>query len=117
MTAKFEVSVSIEPEHEDVRGNFASGDPAYDREDEEAILARLRKGEDWAWCCVKVTVSCGELSESEYLGCCSYADEEDFRTNSGYFDDMVRECKDRLIAGARAVLEAARDDLADKVAP
>lgn len=107
MTAKFEVSVSIEPEHEDVRGHFASGEPEYDRQDEEAILARLSEGDEWAWCVVKVTVLCGRLSESEYLGGCSYESEEDFRANSGYFDDMVDACKRALVRDAKAVMEAA----------
>ncbi len=111
MTAKFEITVTAEPEHEEVRGHFASGEPEYDRADEEAILARLAKGEEWAWCCVKVTVSCGELSEHAYLGCCSYQDEEDFRAD-GYFDDMVHECKVELLKRAMRQRDEALEVLA-----
>lgn len=97
MPPKFAIELFTEPEHEDVRGHFASGDDAADRADEEAILAQLRAGNEWAWCTVGVRVSCGALSETTYLGCCSYASEEDFRQPDGYFDDMVSECKARLL--------------------
>lgn len=103
--SKFEITVTAEPEHEDVRGHFADDD--VDTENMVTdIIERVREGDEWAWCCVKVTVSCAGMEESEYLGCCSYQSEADFRANSGYFDDMVQECKGRLVAAAHAVLAA-----------
>lgn len=109
MTAKFTIELFTEPEQDDVRGHFASGDADADRADEEAILAQLRAGNEWAWCVVGVRVSCGALSETAYLGCCSFECEEDFRT-SGYFDDMVAECTNQLIEQARMVIAAAEGE-------
>jgi len=51
----------------------------------------VEQGDVWAWVMVTVTVSWGPFSASDHLGCCSYADEEDFRQPEGYFDDMVDE--------------------------
>jgi len=44
------------------------------------------------------------LSESDTLGGCSYANEEDFRAPGGYFDDMVSECLDRINAAAQKIV-------------
>lgn len=82
--------VTVRTEYEDipVRGNaLGSGDDAEDRECEDSILARLEDGDEWAWCAVQVTVVWYGIEETEYLGCCSYADETYFRAG-GYFDDM-----------------------------
>lgn len=94
-----EVSVCLkaEPEFLPVEGNASvSGDDAFDREVEDEILRRLERGDVWAWAMVTVTVSWGPLSASDHLGCCSYADEEDFRQPGGYFDDMSDEALDEL---------------------
>lgn len=109
MTAKFEIAVFAEPEHDSVRDHFSEADP--DTLNMVAdIEERAREGDTWAWCCVRVTVACGDLAQHEYLGGCSYESEADFRANSGYFDDMVQACMERLIAGARAVLAAAGEE-------
>lgn len=51
-------ALSIEEELTQVRGNaMASGDDKLDREVEDAILARLESGDQWAWCGVIVTAS------------------------------------------------------------
>ena len=61
----------------------------------------------WAWCCVEVRLRILGAEFSEYLGGCSYADEEDFCTPGGYYDDMcatvraeavdwLRDLKERL---------------------
>lgn len=76
-----------------VRGNAcASGDNEFDRQIEQEILDRLAQGDMWAWCCVEVTATTiykGEItSESDYLGCCSYEDQEDFINNSGLYEGM-----------------------------
>jgi hypothetical protein len=78
-----------------VRGAFASGDDAADREDEARILRELERGNTWAWCCVKVrAVWCG-FQGTDYLGGCSYDDEEDFK-RCDYFGDMKAEALERL---------------------
>ena len=88
-----EIKVTALDETCPVRGNaLASGDEADDRACEDKIIARLDRGDIWAWCTVKVTVTYrGVLSADEYLGSCSYDSEADFRA-AGYFDDMVAEC-------------------------
>ncbi len=107
MKAHFETTISIGQEHIPVRGNaMASDDAAFNRECEDEILARLDAGDLWAWCTVRVRVWCGDLYEDEYLGCCSYRDEAEFR-DGGYFEDMEHAARERLIENARAVLTAA----------
>jgi hypothetical protein len=96
------IHVSCEPEQEPVRGNaMASGDAAVDRETEDAIIAELDRGNEWAWGTVTVRVTWTAPSGREYhgddhLGCCSYADEAAFREPGGYFDDMVERALDAL---------------------
>jgi len=92
-----EVAVCLEPEFIPVRGNVcASGDDAFDREVERAILGRVHQGDVWAWAMVTVTVSWGPFSASDHLGCCSCADEADFRKPCGYFNDMAEEALEEL---------------------
>ena len=91
------IRLKVDPEFIPVEGNAsASGDDAFDREVEQFILSRLEQGDFWAWAMVTVTVSWGHFSASDYLGCCSYADEDDFRQPGGYFDDMVDEALEQL---------------------
>ncbi len=91
------VLVTAELDPIPVEGNAsASGDYAFDQEVEQNILERLQQGDVWAWGAVTVTVSWGPFSASDHLGCCSYADEEDFRQPCGYFDDMVDEALSEL---------------------
>ena len=44
----------------------------------------------WAWCQVEVVASYRGITASEYLGCCSYKDKEDFKSY-GYYCDMMNE--------------------------
>ncbi len=98
------VRLQAEPESIPVEGNAcASGDDDFDREVEHNILCRLQQGDLWAWAAVTVVVSWGRFEGRAHLGCCSYADEEDFRQPGGYFDDMVAEALEEL---NRTVLEA-----------
>ena len=94
-----EVSIRLEAEPEllPVEGNAsASGDDDFDREVEHNILSRIQQGDTWAWAAVTVTASWGPFSASDHLGCCSYANEEDFRQPGGYFDDMVAQAIEDL---------------------
>lgn len=108
-----ELEVTITPHYESipVRGNaMASGDSAYDKEAEDKILEALGSGNIWAWCTVEVVVTLGLMgddfvSASDFLGCCSYKNEQDFIENSGYYEDMVATCKDELKATLTAWLK------------
>jgi hypothetical protein len=91
------IRLKAEPEFIQVEGNAsASGDDAFDQEVEHNILFRVEQGDVWAWAMVTVTVSWEPFSASDHLGCCSYADEEDFRQPGGYFDDMIDEALEEL---------------------
>lgn len=83
-----EFFLEIEDEDIPVRGNFASGDDAADKELEDSIIARLNGGDLWAWCCVKVTAKWKGWKGVDYLGACSYESEKDFKEPGGYYDDM-----------------------------
>jgi hypothetical protein len=74
----------------EVEGNASvSGDDNYDRLIEEEINLRLWAGDVWAWANVEVRVSWRHLEGSDYLGACSYKNEQDFIENSCYYDEMV----------------------------
>lgn len=93
------VALRAEPEDVEVRGNaLASGDKAEDRKAEDAIIADLEGGNEWAWCCAVVEVSWGEFKGVATIGCCSYESEEDFKAG-GYYEDMVEEAVDGLNNG------------------
>ena len=117
--------IELDAEQDDlrVRGNaMCSGDDAVDKRVEDKILARLDRGDVWAWCSATVRVSHSEYPDAgpieDYLGACSYKSEDDFirccgliaesvgakpRECGGYFHDMVRGCVTRLFDETAAV--------------
>lgn len=89
-----------------VRGNaVCSGDEDFDQQVESEILERLEQDDVWAWATVCVTAEWEGLKEVECLGCCCYADEEEFRQEGGYFDDMVEEAITNLNTRLRNLYE------------
>ena len=91
------IRVLAEPDHVPVEGNACvSGNESLDREVEHNILCRLQQGDVWAWAAATVVVAWGPFKGTAHLGCCSYADESDFKQPGGYFDDMVAEALDEL---------------------
>ena len=96
------IRVLAEPDHIPVEGNAcASGDDDFDREVEHNILCRLQQGDVWAWAAVTIVVVWGQFEGRAYLGCCSYADENDFRQPGCYFDDLVAEALAELNRSVR----------------
>lgn len=93
------------PDYEPVRGNaVASGDEALDRKIEDTILERLDGGDVWAWALVEVRCNWESFEGSDYMGGCSYEDEEDFREFSGgYFEDMKERAYSDMIAKIEAL--------------
>jgi hypothetical protein len=89
------VTYSITAKQDDtpVRGNaIASGDARFDRATEDAILARLERGDVWAWAEVQVTASI-TVDGTVFTGIdrlfgCTYLDENDFSARNDYFPDM-----------------------------
>lgn len=101
------ITLSIMEEDQRVRGNaMHSGDDAEDKAVEDAILARLNKGELWAWCTVRVMASYAGLEQASFLGGCSYEDEAEFRFQTDPYDMMVAEALDALAKEVDRVAEA-----------
>ena len=89
---EIQIRIAVLPEEIPVKGNaICSGDEDFDHQVETEILKRLEQDDVWAWATVRVTAEWEGLKEAEYLGCCCYADEEEFRQEGGYFDEMVDE--------------------------
>ena len=92
-----EIDVIAEFDHIPVRGNaIVSGDADLDRKVENEIIRRINNGDVWAWASVEVKVTWETFEASDYLGCCTYDNENDFVKNSGYYDDMVEIALDDL---------------------
>lgn len=83
-------TLTAEQDDTPIRGSFASGDDAADKELEDELLARLDQGDVWAWACVCVSVTHNGFKGVAYLGGCSYNNEAEFKAD-GYYRDM---CKD-----------------------
>lgn len=96
-----EFDLTIEEMDEHPRGFFASDEPELDAQQVADIMNRLRQGDLWAWCSVKVTARWGGYSASDYLGGCSYDGERDFMSDQ-YYADMKHEA----LAGLNAKLRA-----------
>lgn len=104
---EIEITVEAVQDWASVNGNaMASGDDAYDTEVEAGINERIDNGDVWAWAYVTVKGKWLGLEAADHLGCCSYADENDFRTNSGYFDDMREIVIDSILANASQIKRA-----------
>jgi len=95
------IEYTIECLEEDtpIRGNaLVSGDDDTDKAAEDALIDELTRNE-WAWCLVKVTATAkvGKYTFTgvDYLGCCSYANEADFKAG-GCWDDMKEQALDDL---------------------
>jgi len=100
------VLVTAFPEEIPVKGNaMCSGDEDFDQKVESEILERLEQDDLWAWATVCVTAEWEGLKETEHLGCCCYADEEEFRQEGGYFDEMVEEALSNLNLRLRSLYE------------
>lgn len=92
-----EVEFLIEclPEDIEVEGNaLASGDKEQDRKAEQEIYRQLEFN-PWAWCTVRVIAKWDEFEGDDYLGCCSYDSEEDFK-EGGYYEDMKTSALENL---------------------
>lgn len=104
---EIEITIEVQQAWASVKGNaMASGDDAYDAEVEAGINERLDNGDVWAWAAVTVKGEWRGIVAKDHLGCCSYADENDFRTNSGYFDDMREIVIDSILANASQIRRA-----------
>jgi hypothetical protein len=103
-----EYEMTVLPEDSPVRGNaMFSGDADYDREVEESIIEDLDAGNEWAWCAVKMVArypGVDNIEGTDYLGQCSYNDEEQFKQPGGYYDDMKAEARADLYNQIESIL-------------
>ena len=93
-------TLTAEPEEVSIEGNASAWGEPEDSEYAAKIRAQLDTGNEWAWCCVAVRVQfeteTGEAFEGvDYLGCCSYRSERDFR-RGGYLPQMREAAFDDL---------------------
>jgi len=91
-SANMEIEVIAHPEDTDYT------DQGYDEGVEEVIRQNVQNYGLWGWCMVEVKASSlkGAVSNSAYLGGCSYQSAEDFKRNSPYFKEMKREATQGL---------------------
>ncbi len=80
--------IEFEPQEEDIS-------PADQFDDEKTLKWVLEQYNDYgniyAWFCAKITVKYKGYEATDYLGACSYKDENDFK-KGGYYDDMLNTC-------------------------
>lgn len=89
------------PEETQIRGNCSAIDEEADKATEKWINDQLESGNQWAWCCVKVTcyykgIDC--ITGTDFLGGCSYKSESEFIAPGGYFEDMKRIAYDDFVS-------------------
>lgn len=116
VTMIVEYTIECLPEDVPIRGNaMASGDAEYDTQVEDAIIERINAGNEWAWCCVRVTaqttIDGHYFAGDSHLGCCNYHNEDAFKVG-GYFEDM----KEQALADLMVSLKTSviRGDIARK---
>jgi len=98
--------LTVEQDDTPVRGNaLASGDDAEDKQCEDEILARLDRGDVWAWALVKVIAECGSFYGADYLGGCCYKDEKDFIACNDYYESMKSEALLNLKQSMKAAVQ------------
>ncbi len=102
-----EVSFHIEtfPEDVPIRGNCSAVDEETDKKAEQWIRNQLRRGNEWAWCRVRVVAHWKGVEGDDHLGCCSYRSEKDFCAPDGYLPQM----KVEALANLNAALASQAD--------
>ena len=87
----------IHEEYASIEGNaIASEDENFDRKVCQEIRNQLEAGNPWAWCTVEVIARWETFSGNDFLGCCSYKDEDDFK-QGGYAEGMAEIAVNDLI--------------------
>ncbi len=100
--SQVEFTLECQPEDMQIKGNASAIDEDTDNEVEQYIIDELNSGNEWAWCCVKVTASYKGREGTDYLGGCSYKSEEDFKKD-GYWEDMKKQAFDDLISSLQSL--------------
>lgn len=83
LESRYDVEIIIHPEEISPRDSFEF------EEDVKHVLNGIESGNEWAWCLVEVKVSFGGAESSDFLGGCSYGNEEDFKRGGYYYDMLI----------------------------
>jgi hypothetical protein len=86
--ADVEFEIECVPEDLPIQGNASAIDDETDAQLERDLREQLERGNEWAWCLVRVTARWAEYEGYDYLGGCSYASKEQFMHPKGYYPDM-----------------------------
>lgn len=101
-----DVTFTLEVEQDDqpVRGNaMVSGEDELDKKYEDEILERLNSGDVWAWASVCVTAHWKGINGVDCLSGCCYKNEEDFKKEGMYYEQMKKQAYDDLISKIEAL--------------
>jgi hypothetical protein len=95
-----EYRLDMEPE------NYPPEDD-FDPEDVKWVYKELEAGNRWAWCRVRVQAAWEDVDGTryegnDYLTCCSYRNEQDFKAPGGYYDDMKQIAYNNLVKNVEA---------------
>lgn len=101
-----DIIVECLPEDIQIEGNASAIDPETDADNEKWIRDELDSGNEWAWCTVKVTLKWKAWEGTDYLGACSYRSMHEFKSQDGYFPDMVSRAFDELVVAIESDLDA-----------
>lgn len=82
-----EFSLDVRAETIPYEGNCSAIDPDTDAATAAWIREQLEQGNVWAWCQVRVTASWNGFEGHDFICCCSYESEEDFKAGP-YYEDM-----------------------------
>jgi len=91
-----DINIQCLPEDMPYIGNCSAISECIDKENEAWITDQLESGNQWAWCLVKVSVTFMGITKDEYLGGCSYTDEDCFIA-CDYYSDMVDQCQESIV--------------------
>lgn len=87
-----ELAVERTDEDITIEGNAGDADQV------KYVRDQLDRGNEWAWCSVRVCATIGKLvGYSSWLGGCSYASEHDFTRAGCYYDDLRSEALGSLL--------------------
>lgn len=106
LTKHAEITLEIQPEDTEIRGNASAWGDGTDEAYADELIARVNAGDEWAWFCALVTAEYEGFTGSDSLGGCSYASRADFMSTeaNGYYADMQRAAISNL---ADEIIEAA----------
>lgn len=100
LKGKAEIEIRL---HDEDHGPEDSFD---DERDVQWARDQLASGNLWGWCCVEVRASFADWRASDFLGGCSYENEDAFKVPGGYYDDMVNSAIEELALKMERALSA-----------